>query len=48
MDTNPANQFDFWLGEWDARWGEDGRRRIPSRILEGKSSRRFVAPDRTA
>jgi hypothetical protein len=20
-----ASQFDFWLGEWDAAWGEDGR-----------------------
>ena len=22
---NPENQFDFWLGEWDATWGEDGK-----------------------
>ncbi len=21
---NPENQFDFWLGEWDVTWGEDG------------------------
>ena len=20
-----ARQFDFWLGEWDCTWGEDGR-----------------------
>jgi hypothetical protein len=20
----PARQFDFWLGEWDLAWGEDG------------------------
>ena len=20
-----AKQFDFWLGEWDLTWGEDGR-----------------------
>jgi hypothetical protein len=22
-----ARQFDFWLGEWDLTWGEDGRGR---------------------
>ncbi len=22
---NPENQFDFWLGEWDVTWGEDGK-----------------------
>ena len=22
---NPENQFDFWLGEWDVNWGEDGK-----------------------
>jgi len=22
-----ARQFDFWLGEWDLAWGEDGRGR---------------------
>jgi hypothetical protein len=25
MTTNPENQFDFWLGEWDVTWGEDGK-----------------------
>jgi hypothetical protein len=25
MSTNPENQFDFWLGEWDVAWGEDGK-----------------------
>jgi hypothetical protein len=25
MSTNPEHQFDFWLGEWDAAWGEGGR-----------------------
>ena len=25
MEYNPENQFDFWLGEWDVRWGEDGK-----------------------
>ena len=23
--TPEARQFDFWLGEWDLTWGEDGR-----------------------
>ena len=25
MTTNPENQFDFWLGEWDVTWDEDGK-----------------------
>ncbi len=31
-----ARQFDFWLGEWDLTWGEDGRgtNRITA-ILDG-------------
>jgi hypothetical protein len=31
-----AQQFDFWLGDWDLTWGEDGRgtNRITS-ILDG-------------
>ena len=31
--TPEARQFDFWLGEWDLTWGEDGRgsNRITSR-----------------
>lgn len=34
---NPENQFDFWLGEWDVTWGEDGKgtNRI-QRILNDK------------
>lgn len=24
MNINPENQFDFWLGEWNVTWGEDG------------------------
>ena len=37
MDTNPENQFDFWLGTWDAAWGENdrGTNRV-ERILAGK------------
>ena len=37
MDTEPENQFDFWLGEWEVRWNEDGvgTNRV-ERILDGK------------
>ena len=32
-----AKQFDFWLGEWDLAWGENGRgRNVISKILAGK------------
>lgn len=24
MSEQPEKQFDFWLGEWDVTWGEDG------------------------
>jgi len=24
MAEKPEDQFDFWLGEWDVTWGEDG------------------------
>jgi hypothetical protein len=47
MELNPENQFDFWLGEWQARWGQDGRgiNRV-RRILEGKVVQEdFLAPD---
>lgn len=23
--TPEARQFDYWLGEWDLMWGEDGK-----------------------
>jgi hypothetical protein len=37
MDINPENQFDFWLGEWEATWGEGekGTNRV-ERILDDK------------
>ncbi|HET9911672.1 MAG TPA: DUF1579 family protein [Anaerolineales bacterium] len=37
MDNQIGTQFDFWLGEWDVTWGEDGKgtNRI-ARILDGK------------
>ncbi len=49
MDTIPENQFDFWLGEWEAAWGENerGRNRV-ERILEEKViQENFTAPDFT-
>ena len=47
MDLNPENQFDFWLGEWKARWGEDGEgKNHVQRILDGKVIQEdFVEPD---
>ena len=35
-DKPEAGQFDFWLGEWELTWGEDGRgsNRI-TKILDG-------------
>ena len=47
MDRNPENQFDFWLGEWNVTWAEDGKgtNRI-ERILDGKIiQENFSAPD---
>ena len=47
MDTQPKNQFDFWLGEWDVQWGEDGKgaNRI-ERIMDDKViQENFSAPD---
>jgi hypothetical protein len=45
---DPENQFDFWLGEWDAVWGnEKGTNRV-ERILEGRIiQENFSAPDFT-
>jgi len=36
-DGQPEAQFDFWLGEWDCTWTEDGQgsNRV-ERILDGK------------
>jgi hypothetical protein len=47
MNTDPENQFDFWLGEWDATWGEDGKStNHVTRILDGKVVQEdFNAPD---
>lgn len=47
MDNSPENQFNFWLGDWDGTWGEDGKgtNRI-ERILDGKIiQENFSAPD---
>lgn len=47
MDSNPENQFDFWLGEWNVTWGEDGKgTNHIERILDGKIiQENFIAPD---
>jgi hypothetical protein len=47
MDTNPENQFDFWLGEWNVIWGEDGKgTNHIERIRDGKIiQENFIAPD---
>ena len=47
METQPENQFDFWLGEWEAAWGKDGKgtNRV-TRILNGKIVQEdFTGPD---
>lgn len=49
MVIQPEQQFDFWLGEWDVQWGEDGKgtNRI-ERIMDGKViQENFSAPDLT-
>lgn len=37
---DPRRQFDFWLGEWDVSWDEDGAQRTGTNrvelILDGK------------
>ena len=44
---DPENQFDFWLGEWEATWGEDGQgTNHVRRILDGKVVQEdFAAPN---
>src|SRR5919201_5250136 len=47
MDDQPEQQFNFWLGEWNVTWGEDGKgTNHIERILDGKIiQENFVAPD---
>jgi len=47
MDNQPENQFDFWLGEWNVTWGEDGKgTNLVERILDDKViQENFSAPD---
>ena len=47
MDIDPENQFNFWLGEWEATWGDDGKgTNHVERILDGKVVHEdFHAPD---
>jgi hypothetical protein len=47
MSIKPENQFDFWLGEWDCMWGEDGKGvNHVHYIMEGRViQENFSAPD---
>ncbi len=37
QDDEKMKQFDFWLGDWNLTWGENGRgRNVISKILDGK------------
>jgi hypothetical protein len=47
MKNKPETQFDFWLGEWDAAWREDGKgTNHVTRILDGKIVQEdFNGPD---
>ena len=47
MSEQPESQFDFWLGEWDVTWGEDGRgTNQVLRIMNNKIiQENFSAPD---
>lgn len=47
MSGRPESQFDFWLGEWDCTWGEDGKgTNHVLRILDDKVvQENFSTPD---
>lgn len=47
MNQNPETSFDFWLGEWDCTWGEDGKAtNHVLRIMDRKViQENFSAPD---
>ncbi|MCQ3939461.1 MAG: hypothetical protein DPW18_20810 [Chloroflexi bacterium] len=47
MSGTPETQFDFWLGEWDCAWDEDGKgTNHIRRILDGRIiQENFSAPD---
>ena len=47
MSDQPETQFDFWLGEWDCTWGEDGKgTNHVLRIMDNKViQENFTAPD---
>lgn len=49
MSTNPENQFEFWIGEWECTWGEGGRgTNHVHYIMDGKViQENFSAPDLT-
>ena len=47
MSAEAKHQFDFWLGEWDAAWGEDGKgaNRIELVMNDNVVLENFNAPD---
>jgi len=47
MNVQPENQFDFWLGEWDVTWGEDGKgtNRIERTLSRKVIQENFMTPD---
>ena len=47
MSIQPEHQFDFWLGEWDVTWGEDGKgtNRVERILGEKIIQENFAAPD---
>jgi hypothetical protein len=47
MNGHPESQFDFWLGEWDCTWGENGKgKNHVLRIMDDKViQENFSAPD---
>jgi len=47
MSDQPERQFDFWLGEWDLTWGEDGKAtNHVLRVMNNKIiQENFTAPD---
>ena len=47
MNQNPESCFDFWLGEWDCTWSEDGKATNHIlRMMDGKViQENFSAPD---
>lgn len=46
MENHPERQFDFWLGDWDAKWeGGEGTNRIELGFDGKVVMENFTAPD---